>query len=287
MPKSLTPEDRWENEFQVPVPGEPRRIGPLELLFQRLLNRTERLKNRIAAILGTAWDAAPPDTLAGLAGRLSAMEARQGQPNGIPLLDSIGALASPDAYLDRGFVASPVDWNALTKAGVYKIHSNAFGSGATNYPPATYRYGTLLVFRSSSPATIVQLYIPHWEVADNYIYFRESWNDTDWSPWRAVGFMFGSNANGSYIRFADGTQICWAFGVADGPDPQIVVYPAAFVGVPVVVVTPFDWPPLLVSLDKDWGLGTTQQRFRKYNADGSPYTGPFSSFSYIAIGRWK
>jgi hypothetical protein len=74
MPKNLTPEDRWETDFQVPVPGEPRRIGPLEVLFQRLLNRTERLKNRIAAILGMSWDATPPDTLAGLAGRVSALE---------------------------------------------------------------------------------------------------------------------------------------------------------------------------------------------------------------------
>jgi len=74
MPKNLTPEDRWETDFQVPVPGEPRRIGPLEVLFQRLLNRTERLKNRLGAILGLPWDATPPDTLAGLAGRVSALE---------------------------------------------------------------------------------------------------------------------------------------------------------------------------------------------------------------------
>jgi hypothetical protein len=74
MPRNLIPEDRWETDFQVPVPGEPRRIGPLEVLVQRLLNRTERLKNRIAAILGTSWDATPPDTLAGLAGRVSALE---------------------------------------------------------------------------------------------------------------------------------------------------------------------------------------------------------------------
>jgi hypothetical protein len=74
MPRNLIPEDRWETDFQVPVPGEPRRIGPLEVLFQRLLNRTEKLKSRIAAILGTSWDAAPPDTLAGLAGRVSALE---------------------------------------------------------------------------------------------------------------------------------------------------------------------------------------------------------------------
>lgn len=78
MPKNLTPQDQWETEFQVPLPGEPRNIGPLERLFQQLLNRTERLKNRIGAILGTNWDATPPDTIAGLANRVGAIEAAQG-----------------------------------------------------------------------------------------------------------------------------------------------------------------------------------------------------------------
>jgi len=74
MPKRINPQDQWETDFQVPLPGEPRNIGPLEVLFQRLLNRTERLKNRIGAILGLSWDATPPDTLAGLAGRLNTLE---------------------------------------------------------------------------------------------------------------------------------------------------------------------------------------------------------------------
>ena len=78
MPKRINPQDQWETDFQVPLPGEPRNIGPLETLFQRLLNRTERLKNRLGAILGLPWDATPPDTLAGLAGRVSTLETNQG-----------------------------------------------------------------------------------------------------------------------------------------------------------------------------------------------------------------
>jgi len=74
MPKRINPQDQWETDFLVPLPGEPRNIGPLETLFQRLLNRTERLKNRIGAILGLPWDATPPDTLAGLVGRVSMLE---------------------------------------------------------------------------------------------------------------------------------------------------------------------------------------------------------------------
>jgi hypothetical protein len=78
MPKRIHPQDQWESDFWVPLPGEPRNIGPLETLFQRLLNRTERLKNRLGAILGLSWDATPPDTLAGLAGRVSTLEGNQG-----------------------------------------------------------------------------------------------------------------------------------------------------------------------------------------------------------------
>jgi hypothetical protein len=78
MPKRINPQDQWETDFQVPLPGEPRNIGPLETLFQRLLNRTERLKNRLGAILGLPWDATPPDTIAGLAGRVSTLESNQG-----------------------------------------------------------------------------------------------------------------------------------------------------------------------------------------------------------------
>lgn len=78
MPRNITPQNQWETEFSVPLPGEPRNIGPLETLFQRLLNRTERLKGRIAEILGLPWDATPPDTLNGLHARVQSLETAQG-----------------------------------------------------------------------------------------------------------------------------------------------------------------------------------------------------------------
>jgi len=340
MPAPIVPQNQWETDFEGPLPGEPGLAGAFRTLIQRILNRTERLKNRLGAILGLPWDATPPDTLAGLAGRVSTLETNQGsttlsahrnaatldhpdgsvtaaklapvrdaptitpspgdwllgglasgtgvgklpigQANGVPLLNAIGALASADAYLDRGVLNSAVDWNTLTNAGTYEIGSGAFGAGSANKPPATTQQGHLLVFKTSGATT--QVYVP--KGSDPGVYWRQYAGDA-WSSWAAGGVTYGSNSNGSYIRFADGTLICWAFGMADGPDPQIVVYPAAFTQIPVVVVTPSDWPPAHISLDKDWGLGTTHQRFRKYNAGGSPYTGPYSSFSYIAIGRWQ
>jgi len=340
MPKRLTPEDRWETDFEVPVPGEGRRIGPLEVLFQRLLNRTERLKNRVADILGLPWDATPPDTLAGLAGRVGTLETNQGgttlsahrtapvldhpdgsvtaakldavrnaptitpspgdwllgglasgtgvgklpigQANGVPLLNDSGALASADAYLSRGSVTSAVDWNTLTNAGTYEIASGAFGTGSANTPPAVTKQGHLLVLKTSGATT--QVYVP--KSADPGIYWRQYAGGT-WSSWATAGVMYGSNSNGSYIRFADGSQICWGVNVGAGPDPQTIIYPAAFVSPPAVVVTLSDWPPGHISVDSQWGYGTTQQRFRKYYADGTVYASTAYRFNYIAIGRWK
>ena len=97
----------------------------------------------------------------------------------------------------------------------------------------------------------------------------------------------GSNSNGSYIRYGDGTQICWGVNVGFGPDPQTITYPAAFASLPAVIVTPSDWPAIHISVDSGWGYGTIQQRFRKYDAVGNEYKGEHSGFHYIAIGRWK
>ncbi len=119
MPKNLTPEDRWETDFQVPVPGDPRRIGPLETLFQRLLNRTELLKNRIAAILGLPWDAAPPDTLAGLAGRVSTLESAQGGTTlsvhrTAPVLDHPDGSVTPEKIANGAVTTVKVADGAIT-----------------------------------------------------------------------------------------------------------------------------------------------------------------------------
>ena len=78
MPAPITPQDQWETDFEGPLPGEPGIASAFRTLIQRILNRTERLKNRLGAILGLPWDATPPDTLAGLAGRVGTLESNQG-----------------------------------------------------------------------------------------------------------------------------------------------------------------------------------------------------------------
>jgi hypothetical protein len=172
MPKNLTPEDRWESDFHVPLPGEPRNIGPLEVLFQRLLNRTERLKNRIAAILGADWDATPPDTLAGLVGRVATLESQlalgiiydlavfyPGTPSAGALLAAI--VVPRSLFLQGGSVrvgtAPAANWTATIYNGGTAIGTVSVPAGQTagtvtlNTTPTSLSAGAVL--RIVAPST--------------------------------------------------------------------------------------------------------------------------------------
>lgn len=110
MPENLTPQDQWETQFEVPLPGEPRNIGPLKALFQKLLNRTEHLKGRIGAILGTSWDSNPPSTIVQLHDRTSALETSTQQHRTASVLDhpdrsvTLAKLAAGLGYGSQAFL---------------------------------------------------------------------------------------------------------------------------------------------------------------------------------------
>lgn len=138
MPKRLTPQNQWETDFQVPIPGEPRNIGPLEVLFQRLLNRTERLRSVLAAIMGVPWGSPPPTDLATLKTRVDGLETSG--PAALEAHRSAAVLDHPD-----GSVTS----NKLAPGAVTP---DKLAPGATPYDVAVYRPGrptggeTLILF---------------------------------------------------------------------------------------------------------------------------------------------
>jgi hypothetical protein len=172
MPKNLTPEDRWETHFEVPIPGDPRRIGPLEVLFQRLLNRTERLKNYLSTVLGLPWESVPPYTLADLAERVDNLESSAGGPVPYDLAvfypgtPSAGALlaaitAPRDLSLQGGSVrvgtAPAANWTATIYNGGTAIGTVSVPAGQTtgtvslNNTPTSLSAGALL--RIVAPST--------------------------------------------------------------------------------------------------------------------------------------
>ncbi|UXC19170.1 hypothetical protein [Comamonas squillarum] len=111
----------------------------------------------------------------------------------------------------------------------------------------------------------------------------------------------GSNANGEFVRYADGAQICrLRFGqvsalainsVASGLYVSLRewTFPAAFVDYPTLCSacegTPSDpWPPSLILVSSD--LLPTRGSVFVYHASASTTIKVGSTFNMTAIGRW-
>lgn len=102
----------------------------------------------------------------------------------------------------------------------------------------------------------------------------------------------GSNSNGSFIRFADGTQICWftsstvtSISVASGTfrrsGSTVMTYPAAFTSNPDVTALTLSVPAAEVSFGTVAVVGlTTATLIALSGATSSCYLG------FTAIGRW-
>ena len=106
----------------------------------------------------------------------------------------------------------------------------------------------------------------------------------------------GSNTNGGYVRFADGTQICWskksypnvdisfATGGAFRSDLFNCVFPAAFVDTPAVSITG-------TRSDGDWDVwavlsSATTTHFNGLHMKSSSTTSQSRMLHYTATGTW-
>jgi hypothetical protein len=138
MPRRLIPENIWEDEFYVPLPGEPRRIGPLADLFQRLLNRTEYVSNYIAAVLGLPWGATPPATLAGLAERMAALESQSGTDLSVPYDLAVFYPGTPSAGALLAAIVIPRDLSL--QGGSVRVGTDP----AANWIATIYNGGTTI-----------------------------------------------------------------------------------------------------------------------------------------------
>lgn len=109
-------------------------------------------------------------------------------------------------------------------------------------------------------------------------------------------FESGSNSNGNYIKFADGTMICWrshlslksgyieAFGGGNIYSLSQTLYPQTFVGnlVANVTICAGAYGCWLYGVDT-WNDKLNISVFRPGGA-----VGDFNAYvSYMAIGRWK
>lgn len=107
----------------------------------------------------------------------------------------------------------------------------------------------------------------------------------------------GSNANGEYVKFADGTMHCWSVCIPFGSDPgvmQTFTYPAAFAAVPIVLPsvaiymgntnTTLATSFLFAPVSKGERTTYCQMCCQTLGGNTPLYNG---EAKFVAIGRWK
>ena len=91
-----------------------------------------------------------------------------------------------------------------------------------------------------------------------------------------------TNADGTYVRFADGTQICWG-GITSSNAGQVTwTFPAAFVSTPRVQGTALATGNGRIVVYS--AAGTTSADFGVYSTANALVDGIFTSV--MAVGRW-
>jgi hypothetical protein len=107
----------------------------------------------------------------------------------------------------------------------------------------------------------------------------------------------GSNANGSYVRFSDGTQICWqsvtvtdqAIDTAYGSlylGSRNFTFPAAFIAVPTVTCGSFYVSSQGSFPGSPKAISTTSVTIVGMDIS-SRAAGGSTLISYTAIGKWR
>jgi len=129
-------------------------------------------------------------------------------------------------------------------------------------------------------------------VQDDLNAVRENFQHLDQS--RIV--EMGSNANGTYVRWENGLQVCFVNGVAfvgDGTSDVktgIWTHPAAFASSPAIVgrnAQAQASPVWHLEVNPGADTGITNVFWRAYRASGIWLSGTNYHLHYIAIGRWK
>lgn len=106
----------------------------------------------------------------------------------------------------------------------------------------------------------------------------------------------GSNANGEYVRFANGLQICWRLNYSPTPSGDIHTwtFPAAFVSNPAIVTmgqyhSGEIWMPCIngYSQGSQNSVTTTRLQYQIRSVSGVSYSQEGRFFDFVAIGKWK
>lgn len=99
----------------------------------------------------------------------------------------------------------------------------------------------------------------------------------------------GSNDNGDYVKFSDGTLIC--YGTNNGVDGSYrqITFPVSFLANPKVNVNTIVFDNNYVHLAQVYNINTTGCRVsvRYTGSSGGTWGTGSNEFDWIAIGKWK
>ena len=98
----------------------------------------------------------------------------------------------------------------------------------------------------------------------------------------------GDNANGNYVRFADGTQVCWIYNKEDVGAIRYATFPASFISNPAIAFVAGTNSPSSSGFNTMFfNASITPTEFSyKVEHNNAIYTA-ISGLAYIAIGKWK
>lgn len=155
--------------------------------------------------------------------------------------NNVGTLAGVTSLTGSAVTQSASDQtaNRLLKVGDFglggasvsytgSVDDATLGSGfyfaeavSTGVKPTS--FGFLTVSRRTTGDRVAQ----YWQDEAGQVWFR-SYLTNAWTPWKSVVPTGGTNANGEYIRFSDGTQICWHVLNSSSAADTTWSFPAAF-----------------------------------------------------------
>lgn len=145
----------------------------------------------------------------------------------------------------------------------------------------------ILTFIGSTPPTNPWNGVT-WYCTDDgrtYVYYV----DTDSSQWvesspqspATTDTLSGTNANGDYTKFADGTLICWTSTTTSASATKVITYPMAFISAPVCTVTVEATTPCVATTQSPSVTGISINGWNMSSARAAVVC------KIMAVGRWK
>lgn len=159
-------------------------------------------------------------------------------------------------------------------AGMYWSRTETTGTR----PPGATNGDAVLVLRPVSNQT-TQIYSL---ANDGATYIRKSVSNTSWGAWRRVDTIRGSNANGEYAQFGDGTLLCWGRATTTNTDEVAATFPAAFSATPRLGCG-INSSSLQSMAPRYFNLNTTGFSVSCFNPANSRV---IAQVDYVAAGRW-